>query len=353
MSSFLFILVAEILAHKIRENEQIKGVTINNFEHKICQYADDTETVMLFEEKSLSELFKLMENFEKISGLKVNSDKTEIMKIGKAKNFQQEFLPQYMFKWTTNIKTLGIELWNDLNKTLSRNYTKKISSMKNIINMWSQREVTMYGKILLTKTFILSQFNFLVSCLPSPSEDRIKEIDDMILKFVRSFRSPQKLSKDIIQLDKFKGGLNLTLLKDQIIGLKISWVIRLIKNPNVGWKNIVMGALPLKIQDIWSCNFNKEDGKAIFLHSKNIPYFWKDVIMKWAGYNFYEPKDITDILSQTLWFNSYIKNNKKEMLFFSSWYSEGLFRVKDLFINNKIASYFEITRNIQMQISTF
>ena len=66
--------------------------------------------------------------------------------------------------------------------------------------------------------------------------------------------------------------------------------------------------------------------------------------MKWAGYNFYEPKDITDILSQTLWFNSYIKNNKKEMLFFSSWYSEGLFRVKDLFINNKIASYFEITR---------
>ena len=90
LSSFLFILVAEILAHKIRTNDNVKGVVINEYEHKICQYADDTESVMLFEENSLNELFNIMKNFEKISGLKVNSDKTEIMKIGKAKNYTQE-----------------------------------------------------------------------------------------------------------------------------------------------------------------------------------------------------------------------------------------------------------------------
>ena len=116
-------------------NNNVKGVKINQIEHKICQYADDTETVMLFEENSLKELFSILENFEKISGLKVNADKTEIIRIGKAKNYEQELLPHYEFKWKTNIKTLGIELWNDLNMTLSKNYTKKISSMRNIINM--------------------------------------------------------------------------------------------------------------------------------------------------------------------------------------------------------------------------
>ena len=58
LSSFLFILVAELLANKIKVNDNIKGIKINQYEHKICQYADDTETVMLFEEKSLDELWK-------------------------------------------------------------------------------------------------------------------------------------------------------------------------------------------------------------------------------------------------------------------------------------------------------
>ena len=210
--------------------------------------------------------------------------------------------------------------------------------------MWSQREVTMYGKILLTKTFILAQFNFLVSCLPSPSETRIKEIDKMILSFVRSFRSAQKLSKDIIQLDKNQGGLNLTLLKEQIIGLKISWIIRLISNSNQGWKDIVNNAIPLKNNEFWRCNIKKEDCKAVFNHYKKIPFFWKDVIVKWANYNFGEPSNISDILGQVLWFNSFIKNSNNEMICYTACYNSGIFCIKDLICNNKLATFIEISR---------
>ena len=137
----------------------------------------------------------------------------------------------------------------------------------------------------------------------------------MILQFVRSFKSAQKLSKEILQLDKSKGGLNLTLLKDQIIGLKISWVIRLFTDQNQGWKDIVNKSLPLRNDDFWTCNIKKEDCKSIFSFCKNIPYFWKDVIIKWASYNFHEPSNISEILGQVLWFNSFIKNNKNEMVF--------------------------------------
>ena len=59
LSPYIFILVAEILANKIRLNENIKGITIDGFEHKLSQYADDTEVIMIFEEKSLRELMLL------------------------------------------------------------------------------------------------------------------------------------------------------------------------------------------------------------------------------------------------------------------------------------------------------
>jgi hypothetical protein len=41
IAPYLFILRAEILAILIKQNKNIKGICINNTEHKISQYADD------------------------------------------------------------------------------------------------------------------------------------------------------------------------------------------------------------------------------------------------------------------------------------------------------------------------
>ena len=42
LSPYLFILAVEILAIAIREKDEIKGITIENEERKVLQYADDT-----------------------------------------------------------------------------------------------------------------------------------------------------------------------------------------------------------------------------------------------------------------------------------------------------------------------
>ena len=101
------------------------------------------------------------EKFERISGLSINYDKTEILKIGSIKESKEKILQEYCFKWKPYITVLGLEIYNDLNKTCQENYSKKILKMKNIMNLWSQRETTMYGKILLSKSLILSQYNYL------------------------------------------------------------------------------------------------------------------------------------------------------------------------------------------------
>ena len=53
VAQYLFILCAEILTIFIKQNTDIKGIFIDNKEHKISQYADDTSLVLDGSPKSL------------------------------------------------------------------------------------------------------------------------------------------------------------------------------------------------------------------------------------------------------------------------------------------------------------
>ena len=46
VSPFLFVLCTEILGITIRNKKGIKGIVINNKEHKLSQYADDTVFIL-------------------------------------------------------------------------------------------------------------------------------------------------------------------------------------------------------------------------------------------------------------------------------------------------------------------
>jgi len=65
-----------VLAVEIRQISTIKGTTIGKKETKLLQYADDTTTV-LSDISSAQTLFKLLDDFKKLSGLEVNPTKTE------------------------------------------------------------------------------------------------------------------------------------------------------------------------------------------------------------------------------------------------------------------------------------
>ena len=45
LSPYLFVICAKFLATRIKNNKNIKGITINNIEFKISQYADDTSAI--------------------------------------------------------------------------------------------------------------------------------------------------------------------------------------------------------------------------------------------------------------------------------------------------------------------
>ena len=87
LSSLLFILVVEILAHKIRTNRIIEGIKVkvdSVKSLKITQLADDT-TLFVKNETDIKHSLLIVDEFGKHSGLKLNRGKTEGLWIGSSK----------------------------------------------------------------------------------------------------------------------------------------------------------------------------------------------------------------------------------------------------------------------------
>ena len=70
----------------------------------MVQYADDL-TAFVSDIRSAQHLFKLLDQFQKCSGLKVNYTKTEAMWIGSSRNNTETPLA---LTWRKNVKALGV-----------------------------------------------------------------------------------------------------------------------------------------------------------------------------------------------------------------------------------------------------
>ena len=81
LSPYLFIIALEILALKIRSDNQIQGLKIGRETVKLSSFADDM-TCFLKDKLSYISLFEILKSFEELSGLKVNHEKTELLALG-------------------------------------------------------------------------------------------------------------------------------------------------------------------------------------------------------------------------------------------------------------------------------
>jgi hypothetical protein len=92
LAPFLFVLAVELLAISIRRDREIKGISCGPLSVKISQLADDT-TCFLADEASGFKLLDLLSDFAKLSGLKCNLEKTEVLWIGLDKHRPLGSLP--------------------------------------------------------------------------------------------------------------------------------------------------------------------------------------------------------------------------------------------------------------------
>ena len=84
LSAFLFILTLEVLFILVRSDSQIEGMMVFGKEVKITSFAADA-TYFLLNIASVYQLFRVFDEFQAYSSLKVSREKSEISGLGLAK----------------------------------------------------------------------------------------------------------------------------------------------------------------------------------------------------------------------------------------------------------------------------
>ena len=149
LSPYLFIVAIEILAISSRTNKCIEGIKIGTDEIKSLFYADDM-TATLANISSVEILIKILNDFEKCSGLKMNLSKTKAMWIGASKHSLEKPLG---LDWCSGVKTLGIHFLCDQEHVFKQNFQEKLKDVQKILNLWSFRSLSLFGKVTIIKSF--------------------------------------------------------------------------------------------------------------------------------------------------------------------------------------------------------
>ncbi len=153
LSALLFVLVVEVMAIKIRHNENIEGFSCMDRNIKESLYADDT-TLMLANLESLDQAISTVKNFSEVAGPRLNVDKTEGILLGPLKNRLQNYKG---INFTNDaVRCLGIYMGHNHAECHRKNWTEKLDKIKVVFEKWKHRKLTLFGKTLLIKSLAIS-----------------------------------------------------------------------------------------------------------------------------------------------------------------------------------------------------
>ena len=305
----------------------IQGLNTENCPILISQYADDTSLMLDGTETSLRESIDELDKFAKISGLKINLTKTQIIWIGSKKYSTDTFLHQHKLQWGKEKFTLlGIEFCVNLHQIPKLNFDKKLTKLKSLIKSWSRRTLTPIGKIHIIKSLLISQFNHLFISLPNPDEQFIKNLNSILFNYLWN-SSNDKIKREVIIQQYADGGLKMVNLKAYIDSLKLSWIRRLYQT-TAKWQLILKSFVDVDLLT----NTGSEYITMSINTCKN--KFWKDVLKAWVKLRDLD-RDMTkdeSLLKTPIWYNKYISIGKKSV-FYKDWYKKGVYIVHN-FIKN-------------------
>ena len=248
IASLLFVLCIEILLVAIRSNPEIepyqyfKGLSAEKITSKTEAFADDVTLTLPYKESTLRKAVATIESFSKISGLKINNGKTQVMAIGRQASKAARLAPDLGLNWVDEITILGIKLYPNPAKMVS-NFEDKVDDIKQLLNRWTFRNLTVYARIQIVKSLGLSKLTHVVQVVPNPPASTIKELQKKINQFVWEGGMQKKhvVNEGRSQQPHMKGGLAVPNVNDFWTSLKCTWIYRLAQASDTAkWKRLAM-----------------------------------------------------------------------------------------------------------------
>jgi hypothetical protein len=332
LSALIYLTVAEILALKIRQSNNINGITLNLNDDvkqiKITQLADDT-TLFLSDEGEVTHAVSILDEFEVYSGLKLNKNKSEGLWVGKSK-YKTNNVDGINFT-NKHVKALGVYFGNDKHECDRFNWESKLESCTKTLNFWKCRRLTFYGRILLLKSQILSKLNYLIQSISLSSEIENK-LNSLFFNFLWDGKS-EKIKRNTLIGNKEDGGLDMVDIKSHIKILKMKWVSSLNDTNEANWKLIPRFYLNQYGNNLLVFSMNIDSFKSLPKVKHHVPNFYLQIVKNFIEFKNTKPQKSPDtfweIRQQIIWGNKFIKSNGKTIIF-KSWIDSGILFINDI-----------------------
>lgn len=335
ISPYLFILVIEILNFKIRQNPLIKGVRVGLDTFKVSAYADDI-TCYAKSGPDIEETVRVITDFERFSGLRVNVNKTKALIVGNIPDNVIE-ATGIMCQDTLDILGTTLRARTDMEMLYNDNFKPCITKMENRIFLWKKRRLSLKGRITVANTLIISLIVFIASVLPTPNRV-FKEVNKMIREFIWCDKR-DKIAYDNVIQEIEVGGLKLCDLRCKVKAAKIGWVKRLCNDNNSKQARMLKHLLQWRRRTI--ALFQTRQLYCIKGNKQNFVFF-NDMLRDWYTiHNYRIPENI--VHDEIIWFNKFMQLSKFDAEKRELWAQRGIWRLSDVCSNGTIMSHLQIT----------
>ena len=231
----------EPLLRNIENNPMIEPLhssQLGTFLPKTFAYADDVTCLMRRNLASLKSLFNEYERLTRRSGLELNADKTEIMKLNHRnlmpnEDFAVDYLETtHLIKCKPEVKINGIIFHSSEAVMRNANVEAVVARADRHFKMWTRRGLSTLGKVLIVKTFGISQAIFLMQSMVLKECD-IKRINAVLYKFIwnrhyQASKAPERIKREIMNKPVKFGGLGMLDIARLDDSLKLRALGRLI-----------------------------------------------------------------------------------------------------------------------------
>jgi len=336
-SPLAFVMGVELLAIRLRQSAEVKGMDVDVGKLlKVLLYADDI-TVFLKDREDVSFVLKIIDEFSVISGLHLNKQKSEAMGIGL--NRHEKF--GFGLKWVDNIKILGVYFCNTKSASeIDLNWTLKITQIKQLILNWEKRNLGLLGKICIIKSFLLSQFIYVMQAICIP-ETVLKEVNTILYRFLWrkancNRKAFEKVKRVVVNSDVDKGGIKMIDVEVMQESFLCQWLSKLAMADTLKkWTWI-----PSEIFSAFGRDFaclNTTVGPSKFKGLNCITsVFWKAVLRTWVKYNKHSHN--TPCKMTCIWNNSNIMY-QHNVIYFKHWAKGGFTYVNDFMQDNVLLTF--------------
>jgi len=240
-----------------------------------------------------------------------------------------------------SVTYLGVHITKDRKARGKLNFSPLIEKTQMVFNRWLQRDLSLKGRVLITKAEGISRLTYAAQSL-HVDNSFCKSVDKMLFNFLWKNKT-HYIRKSVVLNSYNKGGLNFIDFSSLNNTFKINWIKQYLKNPTSIWNFIShyvfsqLGGLKF----ILLCNYKIQKLPV------KLSNFHQQALLAWAllyKHNFSPQRCF-------IWNNSNIVYKNKS-LFYDNWFNNGILLVSQLFNKNGLLfSYSEFLAKYKIPVS--